>query len=207
MLWQQSVQLTSCLARSIVERISAMRMRIPPGARWLTIGLLLVSACRAVTLEAKPRHGINIFDRSYVYLVRGDDKYTQFAKNYNHTIPVPDSAFSAEIRPLESGKPANDSSAPQCLVLTLKEPRLLRLIFAEASGSSFAAYEFGNLPAGEYSVGEAAWPKHLSDLIFPQRTVLIYIGVGENFQGRFHFTIDSKSSPVRLTPAPPTPPK
>lgn len=184
-----------------------MMTRTHTGARWLTIGLLCLIVLCARTIEAKPKHGTNIFDRPYVYLVRGDDKYTQFAKNYNHTIPVPDSAFTAEIRPLESRKTAGDNSAPQCLVLTLKEPRLLRLVFAEASGSSFAAYEFSNLPAGEYSVGEAAWPKLLNELLFPQRTVLIYIGVGDNFQGRFHFTIDSKSTPIRLTPAPPKPPK
>jgi hypothetical protein len=81
----------------------------------------------------------------------------------------------------------------------------IRLIFAEASGSAFAAYEFSRMPEGEYSIGEGNWPPRLAELLFSQRTVLIFVAADENYQGKFHFTVDASHKPIRLTLPPPAP--
>lgn len=168
------------------------------GVRKFRNGLLLVFTllCGMTCLGIDPVGAAqdderDLFERPYVYLIRGDDKFGMLATNYTHTVPSPDSMISVEHRPLERKGSDTTAAAPQRVSIALRRPMTIRLVFVDSVGTPLAAYEFANVPAGGYSLGVKPWPQHLQGLIAGRRGLSIDLAADQKYQGRLIFDVDA----------------
>jgi hypothetical protein len=180
------------------------------GVRGIAHGLLFVLAvgCAVVTTgpgnaTAAKKPADDLLKQSHVYLLRGDDKFGNFAPDYSHTIPTLDSTIQVEIRSFKPKEPEAGDSA-QYLTLQLQRPMALRVVVADSTERGLVAYEFEQMPAGEYSLGFNPWPKHLSEKLSDQSTIIVYVVSDKRLQRRYKFAVDTQHRLVRGTDATPS---
>ncbi len=174
------------------------------GVRGIVRGLLfaLVVGLGAGNATAAEKPAGDLLKQSHVYLLRGDDKFGNFAPDYSHTIPTPDSTIQVEItsfKPKDSQ--ADDSS--QYLTIKLQRPMALRVVVADSTERGLVAYEFVQVPVGGYSFGFNQWPKHLSEKLADQSMIVVYVVSDKRLQRRYKFALDAQHHLVRGTDATP----
>jgi hypothetical protein len=181
-----------------------MKMLNNAGVRGLTRGLLFVLAtsCGATTVEAAEKPGTDLLKEPHVYLLRGDDKFGNFAPDYSHTIPTLDSTILIEIKSFLPKK-SKESDSAQYLAIQLQRPMALKVVVADSTERGIVVYEFEQAKQGEFSFGVADWPKHLSEKLADQSTIVVYVVSDKRLQRRYKFALDARHHLVRGTDATP----
>lgn len=175
------------------------------GVRGIARGLLFVLAtsCGATTVEAAEKPGTDLLKEPHVYLLRGDDKFGNYAPDYSHTIPALDSTIQVEIKSfLPKGSKESDSA--QYLALLLQRPMALKVVVADSTERGFVVYEFDQAKQGEFSMGIADWPKHLSEKLADQTAIAVYVVSDNRLQRRYKFSLDAQRHLVRGIDATPS---
>lgn len=168
-------------------------------------GLLFVLAILSGTASvyAGEKNAADLFRSPHIYLMRDDDKFGNFAPDYSHTIPTIDSTIQVDIRSFKS-KDAKSEDSAQYLAFQIKRPMALRVVVADSTERGLVAYEFEQMPAGEYSLGFHQWPKHLSEKLANQSAIALYVVSDKRLQRRYKFSLDAQHHLVRGIDATPT---
>jgi len=189
------------------------------GLRRLGIGiaamtfLLLLAGCsksgngsgestHAGTVEAHPESP-ELLERSYGYLVKGDNDFARLAPNYSTLRPFsPDTAIVVETRSQAEGisSPAADFS--EFLHIRLNRAMPVRIVIADSTGNGLIVYDLAQLGVGTYTVGSKGWPVPQVELLKDNNWVYVYVVGDTRFRWRERFRLDEKRNLVPLAGSP-----
>jgi hypothetical protein len=176
-----------------------MNMCESGGVRGFNHGLLcivglviLVFGVSPVETRAAKEPGRDLFELPYVYLLRGDENFAKLSPSYIHTVPSPDSEFTAECNPLSTTPADSAGDTLQYFALTVKRIMSLRLVLADSSGKGLVVHEFARVPSGEYTLGHAEWPSHVQKLIAGRKGINVYLVADKKLQSRFRFDVNDQ---------------
>lgn len=169
-------------------------------ARGLLFALAILSG--TATIDAAEKPGTDLLKEPHVYLLRGDDKFGNYAPDYSHTIPTLDSTVQVEIKSfLPKGSKESDSA--QYLHIQVQRPMALKVVVADSTERGFVVYDFDQIKQGEFSLGIAEWPKHLSEKLANQSAIAVYVVSDKRLQRRYKFSLDAQRRLVRGVDATP----
>ncbi len=102
-----------------------------------------------------------LFDRRYNFLLRGDDGFPTLTRSYQSRTGIAEDHLSRlELIP-DPKKPVDGDDSCQVLKVTLKDTVSVQAVVADSVGSGLVAFEFGQLPPGEYTFGTGPLPPEL----------------------------------------------
>ena len=161
----------------------------------------LGGASHAGTVEAHPESP-ELLERSYGYLVKGDNDFARLAPNYSTLRPFsPDTAIVVETQSQAEGvsSPAQDFS--EFLHIRLNRAMPVRIVIADSTGNGLIVYDLAQLAVGAYTVGSKGWPVPQVELLKEVDWVYVYVVGDTRFRWRERFRLDEKRNLVPLAPS------
>jgi len=155
----------------------------------------------AGTVEAHPESP-ELLERSYGYLVKGDNDFARLAPNYSTLRPFsPDTAIVVQTRSQAEGVTSPSEDFSEFLHIRINRAMPVRIVIADSTGNGLIVYDLTQLPVGAYTVGSKGWPVPQVELLKDVDWVYVYVVGDTRFRWRERFRLDEKRNLVPLAPS------
>ena len=161
----------------------------------LVLVLLVVSSCgrqagdgeKAETLTGESE----LFARRYTYLLRGDNEFPTITSGYRvKNKPQEDDVAYVGLEP-DPKRPVDGEDSCQIIKIILKKKATILIVVADSIGSGMVAYEFGELPPGDYTLGTGKHPAELADWLEDCKRLVILLAIDKTIRHRARWSVTS----------------
>ena len=171
-----------------------IRRWIWPIAAACLMVVVVASGCGCQNASDTPKRGTlldktELFDRRYSYLLRGDEDFPTLTSRYKMRTGIGDDDMAhLELVP-DPELPVDGSDSCAIFKITLKKVADVMAVVADSIGSGLVAFDFGKLPAGEYTLGNGAFPPEMTRWINQCRRLVISLVIGDSIRHRARWSV------------------